>query len=375
MSTAGRSDRDRKAATASDIAGRIRDAAFVRLVATADGDAVAALGLLTGALDAAGTPYQATVAAVPETADRTTSADLTLALGRPLAAADVTVGLEEPASRVAYDTARQFTSPDAMLALAGLVASGTVPGGDVLDDAQTTGLDQRPGVAVPTTDIVDGLAHTTLAHGPFSGDVDAAGEVVAGASVDDTGEETHRRIGSLVALSVAGDAETTARGAGAVERLLGPHVGTPFETLGGYADVLDGVARTRPGLAVALALGSVDHDAVLAAWRDHGRRAHAAVEAATTGRYDGLFVVRCDGDVPVGTVARLVRDFRSPEPVVLVVADGRAGALAAEETDVGSLVREAAAAVDGTGDGTRTRGRARFDGDDAEFVLAFREAR
>jgi hypothetical protein len=372
MSTAGRPNRDSQ--SESDIAARVREAAFVRLVAAADGDAVAALGLLTGALDVAGTPYQATVAAVPETADRATDADLTLALGRPLPTADITVGLEEPASSVAYGIASQFASPDAMLALAGIVAGGAVPGGDPLEDAQATGLGRRPGVAVPTTDIADGLAHTTLAHGPFSGGVDAAGDVLAGASVDDPDGETHRRIGSLVALSVAGSEETTARGADAVERLLRPHIGTPFETVGGYADVLDGVARTRPGLAVALAVGTVDRDAVLAAWRDHGRRAHAAVEEATTGRYDGLFVARCDGDVPVGTVARLVRDFRSPEAVVLVVADGTAGALATDETDVGSLVREAATAVGGTGDGTRTRGRARFDGDDAEFVLAFREA-
>ena len=372
MSTAGRPDGDGPAA--SDAAAQLRDAEFVRLVAAADGDALAALGLLAGALDGADTPYQATVAAVPDTADRATEADLTVALGRPLASADLTVGIADSPTRVAYDIATEFDAPDPLLALAGIVAGGAVPSGTPLEDAEATGLGRRPGVAVPTTDLVDGLAHSTLVHGPFSGDTDAAGDVLADVSLADPDEDTHRRVASLVALAVAGDDESTARGADAVERVLRPYVGTPFETVGGYADVLDAVARTQPGLGVALVVGSVDRDAALSAWRDHGDRAHEAIHTATTGRYDGLFVARCDGDVPVGTVARLVGDFRSPEPVTLVVADGDAAAVATDDTDVGELLREAATAVGGAGDGTETRGRARFDGDDAEFVLAFREA-
>jgi len=373
MSTAGRPETD--APTASDVAARLRDAEFVRLVAAADGDALAALGLIADALDSAATPYQATVAALPDDAARTTEADLTVALGRPVATADLTVGLGESASRVAYDVAGQFDAADPMLALAGIAANGSVPNGRPLEDAEATGLGRRPGIAVPTTDIVDGLAHSTLVHGPFSGDADAAKALVADVSPGaDPDEATHRQVASLVALAVAGDEKATARGADAVGRILRPYVGTPFETVGGYADVIDAVARTEPGLGVALAVGSVDRDAVLSAWRDHGARAHRAVADAQTGRYDGLFVARCDGDVPVGTVARLVRDFHSPEPVVLVVADGEAAAVATDETDIGATISEAAAAVDGDGAGTHSRGRARFDGDDAAFVLAFREA-
>lgn len=373
MSTAGRPESSTP--DASDVATRLREAEFVRLVGAADGDALAALGLVAGALDEISTPYQATVSALPDDATRTTEADLTVAFGRPVSTADITVGLTDVASTTAYDVATDLGTGDAMLALAGIVSAGAVPEGRPLDDAES--LDRRPGIATPTTDTIDALAHSTLVHGPFSGTVESAGELVSDVTTD-TDAETRRRIASLVALAVAGDETSTPHGAEAVERALRPHVGGPFETIEGYADVLDAVARTDPGLAVALVLGGVDCDTALAVWREHGQNAHNAVRSATTGRYDGLFVLRCDEPTPVGTVARLAADFRSPEPVVLVVADGEAAVVGRDDSqqalDIGHTVSEAANAVDGVGAGTPARGRARFDADDTEFVVAFREA-
>lgn len=372
MSTTGRPDAN--APAASDVAARLDDADFVRLVAAADGDSVAAMGLFARTLDARDTPFQATVAPLPERADRATDADLTVALGRPVASADVTMGLDEPASATAFDAAANLGTPDPVLALAGIVAAGEVPGGKPLEAAETVGLDRRPGVAVPTADLVDGLAHSTLVTAPFSGTVESAGKLLADVDADRTDEDTHRRVASLVALSVAGDDDGTERGTHAVERVLRPYVGGPFETVGGYADVLDAVAREQPGLAVALAVDGLDVETALETWRTHGQRAHAALADAKTGRYDGLFVVRCDGAAPVGTVVRLARDFRSPEPVVLVVADGEAAAVGPADADVGETIRTTSADVGGEGDGTPTRGRARFDADETEFVVAFREA-
>jgi len=372
MSTAGRPDE--QAPAASDLATSLDAAEFVRFVVAGTGDAVAATGLLAAALEARDTPYQASVAPLPSTGDRTTDADCTVAVGRTAAAADLTIGVEETASPVAFDATGTFASPDPVLALAGTVAAGDVPDGTVLEAAEATGIDRQPGIAVPTTDRVDGLAHATLVTGPFSGDVESAGELLADVDAEVADEETRRSVASLVALGVAGDEDGTDRGAEAVERFLRPYVGGPFETVGGYADVLDAVARERPGLAVPLALGSIDQETALRTWRDHGRQAHAALDAAKTGRYDGLFVVRRDDPAPVGTVARLVRDFRSPEPVVLVVGDGEAAVVGPAGAAVGEATREAARAVGGDGGGTPTRGRARFDAEGTEFVLAFREA-
>jgi hypothetical protein len=366
MSTTDRPDGP--APGASDVAATLRDAAFVRLVAAADGDALAALGVLADALDDAGTPFQATVSALPAAADRETETDCTVALGRPVATADVTLGVEAPASRAAYEVAGGLGTPDPVLAGAGVVAAGGVPDGDPLDGTDP-GLERRPGIAVPTGDPVEGLTHSTLVHAPASGDRDGAAGLLG--DCDDP-----RRVASLVAVAVAGDEAGTPRGTAAVERFLRPHAGGPFGTLGGYADVLDAVARTRPGLGVALVLGRGDREAALEAWRGHGRRAHAAVREAATGRYDGLLVARCGGPAPVGTVARLLRDFRSPEPVVLVVTEREAAAASTADagTDLGGVTAQAAAAVGGTGAGTPTRARASFGTDHAEFVAAFREA-
>jgi len=376
MSTTGRPDG--AAPATSDVAAALGEAGFVRLVAGANGDALAALGVLADALDAGDTPFQATVAALPAGADRATDADLTLALGRPAAAADASLGVDGVASRAAYDVATEIGppgfDPDPTLTLAGVVAADAVPGERL--DPERLGLARRPGVAGPVDDPVEAIAHSTLLHAPVSGNPEAAADLLAGVEAAAMDEEARRRVASLVALAVAGDGDVTERGTAAVERFFRPYAGGPFGTVGGYADVLDALARTRPGVGVGLALGTGDREAALDAWRAHGRRAHRAVRAATTGRYDGLYAVRCAETAPVGTVARLVRDFRSPEPVVLVVADGEAAAVRTPEAgpDVGTAMATAATAVGGTGNGTPSRGRARFDAEDAEFVVAFREA-
>jgi hypothetical protein len=376
MSTTGHPEGP--ASATSDVAAALGEAGFVRLVAAADGDALAALGVLADALEAAGTPFQVTVAALPAGADRATDADLTLSLGRPAAVADASLGIDGVASRAAYDVATAVGppgfEPDPALALAGVVAAGAVPGEHV--DTDRAGIARRPGVAGPTDDPAEAVAHSTLLYAPVSGDPEAAADLLADVDTASTDEGARRRVASLVALAVAGDEAATPRGTAAVERFLRPYTGGPFGTVGGYADVLDALARTRPGVGVGLALGAEDHAVALEAWRAHGRRTHRAVQAATTGRYDGLYAVRCDGAAPVGTVARLVRDFRSPEPVVLAVADGEAAALRTADAalDIGATMAAAADAVGGTGDGTRTRSRARFDAESSEFVVAFREA-
>jgi DNA-binding NarL/FixJ family response regulator len=138
--------------------------------------------------------------------------------------------------------------------------------------------------------------------------------------------------------------------------------------------VLDTLARSQPGRAVAFALGA--DLAVLSAWREHADCAHTAVREARTGRYDGLFVVRCDSNTPVGTVARLTRDYRSPEPVVLVVDGDEAALLATPDAgvDAGVAIETAADTVAAEAAGTTLRGRARLDCESSGFVLAVREA-
>ena len=326
------------------VATTLSGASFVRLLARPDGDGLAAAGLLAGALRRADVPFQVRVDSVgvgaPGASGASDDADgLLVGVGSERPDAEVTLAADtDPVSLRAYRIAAAMTGaddagPDRVLALAGAVADGAHPSsaaGDLVEAAEASGaLVRRPGVAVPVDDVVDGLAHSTLLHAPFSGDRDATAATLSLSASDGTppDDEARRTVASRVALAVAGDDGATPRAADAVERLLGPYAtpDAPVGTLAGYADVLTAAARERPGTGVAVALGHGGTDAALDAWRDHGRAVHAAIESASTTRHDGVVAVTTDGAGTPGrlaTLARLVRDFRSPEPLVAAVGDG-----------------------------------------------------
>ncbi|ELY99450.1 hypothetical protein [Natrialba asiatica] len=369
----------------------IESAGFVRIVTRADGDALAASGILAAALSESEIPFQMTVArTVGDRTDRVRGRDerdsdsdeLTVVFGAvDVGNAEAVVRLDSddrPATLAATDLVREFSADgstavagvDPVLALAGLVAAGVEPGAGesewLLESARERGLvERRPGVAVPTVDPIDGLANSTRLCAPWSGDPEATRDALAGAGLEfdepaSFGADAHRTIGSLVALDVVGTEAATEAAATSIQRVLQPYAITgtesdsedecAFPTVGGYADVLEATARTEPGTGAALAMG---HDAVgpaLSAWRTHGKRAHGALETASTGRYDGLFVVDID-DGPVEAVARMAVEFRSPEPTVLAIGDGEAAIAtrASESASLAATVEAVARELDADG--------------------------
>jgi len=384
MSTAPATPED---AAAGDVAAALREAPFVRVVAAADGDALAASGVLARALGERSLPFQVRVDAVP---DPTPGEGDDLVVGVGVSGGDVTIDGAEPASLVAAAAARELgIEPDPLLALAGVAAADhPLDAGDaaaLLDAArELTAVDRRPGLATPTANHSDCLAHSTLVHAPVSGDLEAATAAVSTLDVPSSPtDEDRRRLASWLAIEATA---SSSRAAETVERALRPHA-TPdarFATIEGFGDALDAVARERPGTGVALAIRGADdlRDAVLGAWRDHARAVHDALATATTGRYDGVLVARVDADgsdpARLATVARLCRDFRSPEPVVLVVsAAGAAAAASVDDARLDDATREAARAVNAgaTSAGDARQATARFDGGEvSRFITAFREA-
>ena len=399
------------------VAAALSSAAFARIVAHADGDALAAAGLLARALRGVDVPFQVRVASLGTDVSTDSDDGLLVAVGSDLPDADVTIDAEgRPASLRAHEVATTLVGDpgrgsdgviDPILALAGTVAAGAHPdsvAAPLVETATDAGsMERRAGVAIPVDDVVDGLAHSTLVHAAFSGTEDASRAELSSVLEPDSNaqdEETRRSIASLVALAVAGDDESTPRGATAVERLLRPYATPdgPMATLGGLADVLNAVAVERPGVGVALALGHGGRSAALDAWRDHAAAVHRAVDTAHTGRYDGVYVVRADvradarsedieddngGDegATLGrlrTVARLVRDFRSPEPLVAALDDGLA-ALSAPESgadDAAAALASEFPTESAAWSGGPRRAIARFDPatDEADVIAAIREA-
>lgn len=382
MSTTGRQEAD--APASSDVAGRLAEADFVRLVSAATGDALAATGLIARTLDGRAVPFQASTIPLPASPEHETTADLHVAIGRPVDGIDAQLGDSEPASAAAFEVARSLEGSDdasldsdaVVLGLAGVQAAGQRPGEGLQEAVAKHDIHKRAGVARPTDEVVDGLARHTGVLAPFSGSTDDVATLLGRDDLTDPLEDDERRtVASLVALAVAGDESAVASAATTVEGVLNPWIGSRFGTVGGFADVLRATAATDPGLGLELALGSGSREAALECWQDHGRRVHEAIAAAETRRFDGLVVAEATADAPLTSVARLVRDYRSPEPIVLAVTDGTAVALADTTAGlhVGDSIASAAAGVDSRGDGTPTRGRAIYSTDTATFVDAFRE--
>ncbi|WP_255169963.1 exonuclease [Natrononativus amylolyticus] len=327
---------------ADDLAATLESAGFVRLVTRADADALAAGGILAGALTERETPFQFSVGrTVRERTARVADGgadEVTLAIGSTDADVPELESDDRPAALAACALATELeVAPDPVLALAGAVAAGVEPGAGetewLLERARETGrLERRPGVAVPTADPVDGLAHSTRCRAPWSGSPEATREALSTVALDDElDDDAHRTVGSLVALDVVGAEDATERAAVSVGRFLRPYAApeSAFETVGGYADVLAATAQLDPGTGVALAMGHDARESALDVWRAHGRESHEALSTAATRRYDGLFVVDVDGG-PVETVARLAAAFRSPEPLALAVGDGEAAVASSE---------------------------------------------
>jgi len=354
------------------IAATVREAGLCHLLAYASGDAIAAAAMLAEGCAAAGTPYHAgAVRTREELRSRLASADHDAEAVVIGADADGAHAITtRPASVQAHEVASELgATPDPALALTGVVAAESDPAEVAPTLLEGAGADPAAGVAVPTDDLADGLAHSTLAHATFSGDRERVAD-----ALDELGADPDPdRVASLLALATAGPEAASSRSATAIERAIRPYrIPGPFVTVGGYADVLSALSRRSPGLAVALAMTGEGREAALSAWRERAVRTHDAVRSAETARYDGLTVARVDG--PVAPTARLLRDFRSPEPGVLAVGDGEA-AIATVSTGAGDAIEAAAETAGGSGLGREDRGYARFEpGRTDAFVDAARGA-
>ncbi|RRJ31982.1 hypothetical protein [Halocatena pleomorpha] len=348
MSTADHTATDRSVRA---VVSELNEAEFVQFVTASNGDAVAATGILAQGLSI---PFQARVTRATA---GVSEADVTVGVGQT--GGDVSI-TNRPVSVRAVEIARErsnstetgLSSTLQVLALAGIIAAER----DIDDYADVFGerlnRDDRPGLAIPTTDPVDGLAHTTLAHAPFSGDPDAAAEVVS--EIDGTGDGAASRvqIASMLAVSVVDESGTHA--STAVERALSPDVveadeSCPFTTLAGYADVLDALARSNPGEGLALALGHGRPENALTGWRKYARNVHDAVRTAELDRYPECVVVELPKTptATVETVVRLIREYRSPEPVVVATTDDGVVATArTRERDIGTPLASAVSAVE-----------------------------
>ncbi|MFB6176460.1 MAG: exonuclease RecJ, partial [Halobaculum sp.] len=153
----------------SPVATALSSGAFLRVFTRPSGDAVAAAGVIARAARAAGTGFQLRTTRETTVADEERGAEDGRAIAVGWDAPDA-VGLVSDADPLAVAAAEAVRDagldPDPILTLAGAFAAGVQPGaggtGALIEAAERRdAVVERPGVAVPTADVADGLAHST----------------------------------------------------------------------------------------------------------------------------------------------------------------------------------------------------------------------
>lgn len=323
-------------ATDADLATAVSESTLLTVIARADGTALAAAGALADLATKTGTPFQICLAETrDEAANRARAADESatiIAIGPSTPDADVILGDSVPAKLIsrAADRLEQSVPPE-LVAAGVLAAEQPLSIADsALESLEERGITSEPGVVSPGEDLVDSLAHSTLVHGPFAGTPDRARSLL-----DELGSEpSPRTVASAVAIAGTRADNRPPSGGQAIERVLQPHpIQGPWGSLEGLADILEATARSAPGTATALALGHADQEVVLDAWRHHGQTVHQAVREADLARYDGIVETGATAASPA-SVARLIRDFRSPEPAVVVLGEDKIGLATTERNAV-----------------------------------------
>lgn len=317
---------------------------FVELRIAPTVDALVAAAILANALERHGTPF------------RTRATD-----ARPRDDEEIAVGFGGNSPVPAGNATR--TAIDLAEALGTDTDPTEMASAELLGRRPVTA-ERVPGLGLVTDDRVDGLAHSTLVHGPFSADLKAAERML-----DRVADERDAAIPSVMALTLLEDPD--GQPSAAVGRMLGK-VQTPdgaLATANGLSDVLDVLSDIDPGLGLALAHG---HDAAVSdaldTWRQTATEVHAACREIPPEVDGPIAEVRTDVDAPA-VLARLVRDFRTTAPVVLV-RGSNGGAVAAQDVPGPRL---ASALPDPAV--PRLDGRATFSdsSDEAEVRAALRE--
>lgn len=347
--------------TSTQLVSICENAGFVHLVGVDNGASLAATGVMARTLRAIDIPFQASLASFPD--EQHTSDDATIAIGWNGGDISFSTGsLVEIAWQCGSALAPDVVEPD--LAFAGLRSEG-FPMSTLEIDRPT----QSPGIALPTEDVITGLAASSNLRGPFSGTEENASSFVSELALEEQDIIHSRKGASAIALAVLRD--TGPRGSDALTNVLHPHQSSRFMTIEGYAEILDAIAKEEPGTGLALVLGNPVEEDVYHCWQQHGKQAHQALSAAETQRHKGLFVARSEDDFPLRTISRICHNYVSPEPITVAVGQSRGAIVASSPISEGLL--STLDMCEGTGIVHETTGHVRFDCSSEEFVNTLRE--
>jgi hypothetical protein len=322
---------------AESLAQELRAAPFVRIHPVSDPEALAAASVLAWGLRQCKTPFQ--IRPLTPTTEPVRIHDNSYDIGVGRSSLQVSTSLAAQ-SKSMVQTAIETTTILApgliaqsarlsSVVVSGLFGAQAVPmlsSKDALPPS-VADMEKTPGVASPVADPIDGLTHSMLLHGPWSGDIEATADTYEAYTEMSLPlcESAGRDLSSQVTLDMLrsashGRIKTALQGAIHPR----PFAAGSFETLGGAFDVFRAVVREAPGTAVGFSLGADVVTACLEHWRTHANCVHNELQSLREQRFQSVSLFELDSaltPLQCSTVADVALAYMSAEPVTVVRGD------------------------------------------------------
>lgn len=188
----------------------------------------------------------------------------------------------------------------------------------------------RPVIGIPIEEQTDGVAHSTLIHGPFSADEDRT------ASLLEPHESDLTAVRSALTLELLSNSPVTGETAEKIEVFLtSTETNGPFHTTGGVLDVLTVLSQTAPGVALSTICGWQDIETATESWRTTAIEIHDAIRGERRTAGDVTII---DSSTPaVASVSALAATFTETTSVVLADNGGRIGISGMKADDVAQV--------------------------------------
>ncbi len=271
---------------------------------------------------------------------------------------------EEPICLLVHDFLSDLgASLDPLYTLAGIDAADYDPETIAPELLADTGCAQEPGIGIPTSDIVTGLASSTLQHTEYSGDVDATQQALDAFGIPDPAKATPKELASFAAVTSVTSARSTHQSAQGLTRFLHPHfIEHPYQSIEGYGDIIRVLSHPTPGHVISLALPTPEYDLIRSRWQTYATEAHDAVRTATPTATNNYYRANINTEFPF-TPARLL-SYHTTQPTVITATPTHIalytrdppippGFTTAVETVSGSVVSTHNTAIAVLSDGTR----------------------
>lgn len=246
------------------------------------------------------------------------------------------------------------STPDPAYTLAGIAAADFDPETVAPEILESIECLREPGIGIPTTNRVMGLACSTLHHTDYSGDSDATRAALEAFGIPDPGAASPKDLASFAAVTSVTSAQSTEQSAAGLDRFLHPHtIEHPYRSIEGYSDVIRVLSQPRPGHVISLALPDPAYESTRSTWQIHADQAHTVVQSATPTVTDHYY--RADIDTEFGLVPARLLSYHTTHASVITATSSHI-ALYTRDPPVPDGFEHATAAMNGSSVTTHNTG-------------------